>query len=53
MEVEYRMTDKVTGRTSHHGNEFPLLFEPFRKTDFVETVLSRRIDTKFFEYTDI
>ena len=40
MEVEYRMTDKVTGELSHHGNEFPLLFELFRETDFAETVLS-------------
>ena len=40
MDVEYRMTDKETGELRTTGKEFPLLFEPFRQTDFLKEVLS-------------
>lgn len=40
MEVEYRMTDKVTGELRTTGTSSHCFLNRFRETDFVETVLS-------------
>ena len=39
MDVEYRMTDKETGELRTTGKSSHCFFEPFRKTDLIETFL--------------
>ena len=52
MEVEYRMTDKATGRASHYRQQSSHCFLNRSGRPISLKRSYPEIDTKFFEYTD-